>query len=238
MASDTPETGQAIRRSPHPRTRHALPTMPTDDPIGLGLFGRASHDDESTGTWARPRAAAAALVSFEAASTVPPSSAGTRPNDHASPDTFGAFPSPAARTPYASSSTLATGTPYASAFGPHDAAAATTPHLAGHWLTDPMFAPGTTPGARAAAVVAGGFLLSPTFDARGTIPAPAARTYGARGVSYGPSASATPAPAAVAHGFPSHPHTAPPRSQLDTLPEVAAARPPAVEPPVHHFMAD
>ena len=110
---------------------------------------------------------------------------------HASPDAFEAFSSPAVRTLHASSSTLVARTPYASTLGPLGVAAATTPDHATHWLSDPTLAPDTTPEAVAAAV-ASGFLLLPTFDDRGTIPEPPVRTYGARGVTYGPPASTTP----------------------------------------------
>ena len=81
MASDPPETGQAVRRGPHPRTQHALPAMPTDDTVGLGLFGCASHNNEFTGTWARPLTAVPALVSFDADGTAPLNATQAHNND-------------------------------------------------------------------------------------------------------------------------------------------------------------
>ena len=83
-----------------------------------------------------------------------------------------------------------------------------------------------------------GALQAQTYDDRFTIPEPTARTYGARGVSYGPSTSATPAYKAVAHGFLSLPHTIPPRDQPNTLREVFVARQPTARTHVSHVMAD
>jgi len=72
MASDPPDTDQAVRRVPHRRVRNAFPTAPSDDAVGLGLFGRPSRDGDPTASQTRPPPATPALVSLDGHGTGPP----------------------------------------------------------------------------------------------------------------------------------------------------------------------
>ena len=77
--------------------------------------------------------------------------------------------------------------------------ATTTSSHTMHWLLGPVLAQDTDYEA------AVGSLPDQPYGNCDAIPEPLSRTYGTRGVSYGPSESATLASAAVAHGFPSPP---------------------------------
>jgi hypothetical protein len=72
MASDPPDTDQAVRRVPHRRVRNPFPTAPSDDAVGLGLFGRPSRDGDPAASQTRPPPATPALVSLDGHGTGPP----------------------------------------------------------------------------------------------------------------------------------------------------------------------
>ena len=61
MASDSPDTNQAVRVASR-RVHRTRPGNPANDPVALALLSHLSRDDGSTNAWARPSHAAPALV--------------------------------------------------------------------------------------------------------------------------------------------------------------------------------
>ena len=74
MASNPPDTDQAVRRAPHRRIQYALPAAPPDaDTVGLGLFGLPPCDDDPTAPrlWSPPPTPARASLDRHGAGPPP-----------------------------------------------------------------------------------------------------------------------------------------------------------------------